>query len=95
MSACSPRTALLVLATVPVAAALALKAGHFRLTCSWHGIWLEPLPHPDCADCHGAGGRWTPGHYPEMEACWCWAERPERSLRLLPFHTPCPDESPI
>ncbi|MFF2517864.1 hypothetical protein [Streptomyces sp. NPDC058086] len=86
MSARRLRTAVLLLAAVPLTAtaAAALKAGHWRLTCSRHGIWLEPRPRPRCPDCHGAGGWWTNGRYPEMEACWCWAERRELSLRLLP-----------
>jgi len=92
------RTALLLAAAVPLtvtAAAVALKAGHWRMTCSRHGIWLEPLPRPDCPDCHGAGGWWTSGPYPDMEACWCWAERRELSLRLLPRPTVPYDEPPF
>lgn len=93
------RTALLLVAAVPLtatAAAVALKAGHWRMTCSRrHGIWLEPRPRPNCPDCHGAGGWWTSGPYPEMEACWCWAERRELSLRLLPRPTVPYDEPPF
>ncbi|MFD8726265.1 hypothetical protein ACFV2H_52305 [Streptomyces sp. NPDC059629] len=90
------RTAMLLVAAVPLtvtAAAVALKAAHFRMTCSRHGIWLEPLTYPGCPNCHGAGGRWTNGPYPEMEACWCWAERLELVLRLLPRPT-VPDGDP-
>ncbi|MER6129754.1 hypothetical protein ABT173_45810 [Streptomyces sp. NPDC001795] len=38
------RAAVLLLAAVPVTAAAAvaaLKAGHWRMTCSRHGIWLQ------------------------------------------------------
>ncbi|MGW1620525.1 hypothetical protein [Streptomyces sp. NPDC002172] len=92
------RTALLLAAAVPLAAAAAaaaLKAGHRRLTCSTHGIRLEALPRPNCPDCRGAGGWWTSGPYPEMEACWCWSERRELSLRLMPVSDPWPDEPPF
>lgn len=92
------RTAVLLLAAVPVtaaAAAVAFEAGHWRMTCFRYGIWLEPRPRPDCSDCHGAGGWWTGGPYPDMEACWCWAERRELSLRLLPRPTVTYDEPPF
>jgi hypothetical protein len=92
------RTALLLAAVVPLtatAAAVALKAGHWRMTCSRHGIWLEPCPRPNCPDCHGAGGWWTSSPYPDMDACWCWAERRELVLRLLPVRDPWPDEPPF
>ncbi|MEU9397781.1 hypothetical protein AB0D86_48410 [Streptomyces sp. NPDC048324] len=77
------------------AAAVALKTGHFRLTCSRHGIWLEPEPRPACPDCHCTGGWWTPGPYPEMEAFWCWAERRAWTLRLLPAPSPRDEELPF
>lgn len=92
------RTALLLAAALPLtvtAAAIALKGGHWRMTCSRYGIWLEPCPRPDCPDCHGAGGWWTNGPYPDMEACWCWAERRELVLRLLPRRTVPYDEPPF
>ncbi|MFE5372791.1 hypothetical protein [Streptomyces mirabilis] len=41
------RAALLLAAAVPLtvtAAAVALKAGHWRMTCSEHRICLEPRP---------------------------------------------------
>ncbi|WP_105973636.1 hypothetical protein [Streptomyces geranii] len=91
------RTALLLVAAVPLTvtvAATALKAGHWRLTRFPYGIRLEPLPRPDCPDCRGEGGWWTSGPYPDMEACWCWAERREVSLRLLPRSTGI-DEPPF
>ncbi|MFI7301357.1 hypothetical protein [Streptomyces sp. NPDC050121] len=91
------RTALLLAAALPItatAAAVTLKAGHWRLTCSRHGIWLEPEPRPRCADCHGAGGWWTNGPYPDMEACWCWSDRRELHIRLRP-RPPIPDEPPF
>ncbi|QKZ18611.1 hypothetical protein [Streptomyces chartreusis] len=90
MSARRLRTAALLLAAVPVtaaAAAVALKAGHWRMTCSRHGIRLEPLPRPDCPDCRGAGGWWTSGPYPDI--------RRELYLRLLPYRTVPYDEPPF
>lgn len=98
MSAVRARTALLLVAAVPLtvtAAVVALKASHWRMTCFRHGIWLEPCPRPDCRDCHGAGGWWTGGPNPEMEACGCWADRRELTLRLLPVRDPWPDEPPF
>jgi hypothetical protein len=92
------RTALLLAAAVPLtvtAAAIALKAGHWQMTYSRHGIWLEPRPRPHCPDCHGAGGWWTNGPNPDMEACWCWAEQRELVLRLLPRSTVPYDEPPF
>ncbi|WP_443077937.1 hypothetical protein [Streptomyces sp. NBC_01450] len=92
------RTALLLAAAVPLtatAAAVVLKTGHWRVTCSRHEIWPEPRPRPDCPDCHGAGGWWTSGPYPDMEVCWCWAERRELVLRLLPVRDPWPDGPPF
>ena len=92
------RTALLLAAAVPLtvtAAAVTLRAGHWRMTCSRHGIWLEPLPRPDCSDCRGAGGWWVGGANPEMEPCGCWAERRELFLRLLPRPTVPYDEPPF
>ncbi|MFK0112523.1 hypothetical protein [Streptomyces sp. NPDC091217] len=92
------RTALLLTAAVPLtvtAAAVALKVGHWRLSCSRHGIWLEPQARPDCPDCHGAGGWWTSGPYPGMEACGCWSDRRELFLPLLPRPTVPYDEPPF
>lgn len=92
------RAAVLLLAAASVtatAAAIALKAGHWRMTCSRHGIRLEPLPRPNCPDCRGAGGWWTSGPYPDMEACWCWSDRRQLSLRLLPRPTVPYDEPPF
>lgn len=85
------------MAAVPLtatAAAIALKAGHWRLTCSRHGIWLEPLPRCSCPDCRGAGGWWVGGANPEMEACGCWSNRRELRIRLLPVPA-WPDEPPF
>jgi hypothetical protein len=91
------RTAVLLLAAVPVtaaAAAAALKAGHWRMTCSRHSVWLAPLPRPGCPDCRGAGGWWAGGANPEMEACGCWSDRRELRVRLLPVPAR-PDEPPL
>ncbi|MGY1503643.1 hypothetical protein ACW4TU_45005 (plasmid) [Streptomyces sp. QTS52] len=92
------RATALLLVAVPVtaaAAAVAIEAGHWRLTCSRHGIWLEPLPRPNCPHCRGAGGWWTNGPNPDMETCGCWAEWHELSLRLLPRRTAPYDEPPF
>ncbi|MGW5930588.1 hypothetical protein ACWF2L_30820 [Streptomyces anulatus] len=86
------RTALLVAAAVPVtlaAAAVILKANCWRLYADRHRIHLTPAARRSCPDCRGAGGWWTGGPFPEMEACGCWSERPELHIRLLPI----PDRS--
>ncbi|CAM5542212.1 hypothetical protein I6J39_34390 (plasmid) [Streptomyces californicus] len=83
-----PRTALLLAAAVPLAAAtvaVALKAGHWRLYADRHHIELKPQPRRSCPDCRGAGGWWVDGANPEMEACRCWTDRRELRIRLLPI----------
>lgn len=72
---------------------MTLKAGHWRMTYSVRGIWLDPRPRPNCRDCQGAGGRWTGEPYREMEACECWADRRELVLQLLTRPTVA-DEGP-
>lgn len=87
MTACRLRAALLVAAVVPLAvatAAAALRASHLKLYTDRHHIELKPQPRRSCPDCRGAGGWWADGANPEMEACGCWANRPELSARLLP-----------
>ncbi|WP_186784539.1 hypothetical protein [Streptomyces sp. CBG33] len=82
-----PRAALLLAAAVPLApatAAVALKAGHWRLNADRHHIELKPQPRRSCPDCRGTGGWWVDGADPEMEACSCWANRRELRVRLLP-----------
>ncbi|MCX4971000.1 hypothetical protein OHA98_41030 [Streptomyces sp. NBC_00654] len=82
------RTAALVAAAVPVtvaAAAAVLKAGHWTLYADRHRIHLTPAARRSCPDCRGAGGRWTSGLFPEMQACDCWANRRELRIRLLPL----------
>ncbi|MDP9607776.1 hypothetical protein [Streptomyces demainii] len=81
------RAALLLAAAVPLTAATAaavLTVGHWRLHADWHRIELTPRPRRSCPDCRGAGGWWVGGANPEMEACGCWADRPELRVRLLP-----------
>ncbi|WP_443053372.1 hypothetical protein [Streptomyces sp. IBSBF 3010] len=88
------RTACL-LAAVPVTVAVAtLKASHVRLHADRRHIALQPRPRRSCPDCRGAGGWWTGGPFPEMEACGCWSER--RELRI-PFRAapPWPEEPPF
>ncbi|MFI9311359.1 hypothetical protein [Streptomyces triculaminicus] len=91
------RTAALVAAVVPAAAALSfvvLKAGHWNLYVDRHRLELTARPRPDCPHCHGDGGWWVDGANPEMEACPCWSDRPELGIRLLPG-SPFPDEPPF
>ncbi|MFG2234880.1 hypothetical protein ACGFNX_33650 [Streptomyces sp. NPDC048723] len=91
------RTAVLAAAAVPVtvaAAAAVLKAGHWRLYADRHRIELQPRPRRSCPDCRGAGGWWVDGANPEMEACGCWATRPELRVRLLPVPA-WPDQPPF
>jgi hypothetical protein len=40
------------------------------------------------------GGWWADGANPSMEACGCWANRPELRIRLLPVPA-WPDEPPF
>ncbi|MFH9298842.1 hypothetical protein [Streptomyces sp. NPDC017520] len=91
------RTVLLVAAAVPVtvaAAATVLKAGHWQMSADRHHIHLTPVARRSCPDCRGAGGWWTGGPFPEMEACSCWAMRRELYVRLLPAPA-WPDEAPF
>lgn len=88
------RSALLLAAVVPLTAAAAaavVKAGHWHLTCSRHGIRLEARPRRNCPDCKGEGAWWSEDLYPDL--CWCW-DRPTRTLRLLPVRGR-PDEPPF
>ena len=89
------RTALL-LAAVPVTVTVAavLKAGHLRLSVDRYRIEVTARPRPGCPHCHGAGGRWTGGPFPEMGACGCWSARRELRIRLLPVPA-WPDEPPF
>ncbi|GGP90182.1 hypothetical protein [Streptomyces melanogenes] len=66
------------------AAAVVLKAGHWRLSADRYRIELTSQPRHHCPQCRGAGGWWVGGANPEMEACGCWAYRPQLRLRLLP-----------
>ncbi|WP_318265286.1 NUDIX domain-containing protein [Streptomyces halstedii] len=50
-------------------------------------------PRPSCPRCHGEGGWWIGGAFPEMEACGCWSDRREIPIRLLPV--PGWDEPPF
>ncbi|MFE5560292.1 hypothetical protein [Streptomyces sp. NPDC056544] len=87
----------LLLAAAPVtvaAAVVALKAGFWRLRADRYGIEVTARPRPGCPHCHGTGGSWTAGAFPEMEACGCWSARRELRIRLLPVPT-WPDEPPF
>ncbi|MGW5803415.1 hypothetical protein ACWFQ7_29400 [Streptomyces bacillaris] len=90
-----PHTAVLLAVVVPASvgtAAAILKAGHWRLHADRHHITLSPHPRRSCPDCRCAGGWWTGGPFPEMEACGCWSER--LRIRLLPVPA-WPDEEPF
>ncbi|MFH8371399.1 hypothetical protein [Streptomyces sp. NPDC018031] len=92
------RAALLLAAAVPLAGAMAaavLKAGHLTLHADRHHIAITARPRPNCPHCHGDGGWWTGGPFPEMEACGCWANRRELRIRLWPVRHPWPDEPPF
>ncbi|MGN5392465.1 hypothetical protein [Streptomyces sp. JL7001] len=88
------RTAVLVAAAVLATAAAVLEAGHWRLSADRHRIELTPRFRRSCPDCRGAGGWWTGGPFPEMEACSCWTDRRELCVRLLPIPA-WPDEPPF
>ncbi|MEU4506771.1 hypothetical protein [Streptomyces sp. NPDC024089] len=88
MTARHLRGALLLAAAVPLAAATAaaaLKASHFKLYADRHRIEITARPRPGCPYCHGKGGWWTGGAFPEMEACGCWSDRRELRIRLVPI----------
>ncbi|GAA3381154.1 hypothetical protein GCM10020367_71320 [Streptomyces sannanensis] len=90
------RTVVLLAAAVPAvvaAAAVALKAGHWRLYADRHRITLSPRPRRSCPDCRGAGGWRVGGAHPQMEACGCWSDRRELRVRLLPVPA-WPDNEP-
>ncbi|MFH9757300.1 hypothetical protein [Streptomyces griseus] len=76
------------------ATATVLKAGHWQLYADRHRLTLSPQLRPSCPRCRGAGGWWTGGLFPEMEACGCWSERHELHIRLLPVPAR-PDEPPF
>ncbi|MFI1004921.1 hypothetical protein ACIP10_36075 [Streptomyces galbus] len=91
-----PRTLLLATAAVPLAvvtAAAALKVGHLKLYADRHRIEITARPRSGCPRCHGRGGWWAGGAFPEMEACGCWAGRRALRIRLLP--TPAWNEPPL
>ncbi|MGA5564289.1 hypothetical protein ACPCUV_24430 [Streptomyces platensis] len=80
--------AALLFAAVPVAVATAtavLKAGNWVLFVDRHRIELIPKARRSCSRCHGEGGWWVGGAFPEMEACGCWSDRRELRIRLLPI----------
>ncbi|MFB6876362.1 hypothetical protein [Streptomyces sp. NPDC056323] len=88
MTARHLRGALLLTAAVPLAAAMAaaaLRAGHHKLFADRYRIEITARPRPGCPNCHGEGGWWTGGAFPEMEACGCWSDRRELRIRLLPI----------
>lgn len=87
----------LLLAAVPItlaATAVALRTGHWSLYVDRHRIELSPQGRPNCPRCHGEGGWWIGGAFPEMEACGCWADRGNLRIRLLP-RTPIAYEPPF
>ncbi|MGW2416030.1 hypothetical protein ACWCV5_28220 [Streptomyces tubercidicus] len=91
------RAVLLLAAVVPLAAATAAaaaKVSHLKLYVDRHRIELAPQPRPDCPQCHGDGGWWVGGAFPEMEACSCWSDRRLVRIRLLPPPA-FPDEPPF
>ncbi|MFJ4007733.1 hypothetical protein ACIPWL_30375 [Streptomyces sp. NPDC090023] len=77
------RTTVVLAAAVP-ALVLAMASGRWRLSADRHRIELTPRPRRSCPDCRGAGGWWTGGANPEMEACGCWSDRRALRLRLRP-----------
>ncbi|MFF7705372.1 hypothetical protein [Streptomyces lydicus] len=88
MTARHLRGALLLAAAVPLAAATAaaaLRAGHLKLYADRHRIEITARPRPGCPRCHGEGGWWIGGAFPEMEPCGCWSDRRELRIRLLPI----------
>ncbi|MET8291998.1 hypothetical protein ACGFWD_43170 [Streptomyces sp. NPDC048448] len=70
-------------------------AGDLALYADRHRIELAPRPRRSCSDCRGAGGWWTRGPFPEMEACGCWTDRRTLRLPLLPVRAAWPDEPPF
>ncbi|MHB6912814.1 hypothetical protein [Streptomyces sp. DB-54] len=97
MTARHLRAALVLAAAVPLAAATAaaaLRASHLKFYADRHRIELTPQPRRSCPDCRGVGGWWVGGANPEIEACGCWANRPELRVWLLPVPA-WPDELPF
>ncbi|MGW4688519.1 hypothetical protein ACWEPM_26990 [Streptomyces sp. NPDC004244] len=93
MRARTAALAAVVPAALIVATAVSLKAGHWQLYADRYRIEITARPRPGCPRCHGEGGWWVGGAFPEMEACGCWADRRELRLRLLP--DPASDEPPF
>jgi hypothetical protein len=91
-------TALGITAAVICTAAAALtygtNSGSWRLELSRDLVALVPRPRRTCPRCHGEGGWWNGGPYPDMEACPCWVDRRELRLRLR-RPTPWRDEPPF
>ncbi|MFG2440719.1 hypothetical protein [Streptomyces sp. NPDC048508] len=91
------RGIILAAAVVPAVTAAILKAGHWQMHGDRHHITVTPRPHRCCATCHGAGGVWISGPFPQTEACGCWSDR--RHLRIPlrrgPAADPWPDEPPF
>ncbi|WP_030980297.1 hypothetical protein [Streptomyces sp. NRRL S-1824] len=75
---------LMAAAAVPLALAAVLKAGHWELYADRHRVELVPRPRRSCPGCRGAGGWWTSGPFPDMEAFGCWSDRRTLRLPLLP-----------
>ncbi|MEU5824881.1 hypothetical protein [Streptomyces sp. NPDC047803] len=65
------RTALLLVAALPVtaaAAATALSAGRWELRADRHDITLAATPKPNCPRCHGSGFEPSDPHHDQMPA---------------------------
>ncbi|MFG2437949.1 hypothetical protein [Streptomyces sp. NPDC048508] len=91
------RGIILTAAVVPAVTAVFLKAGRWQMHADRHHITVTPRPCRCCTRCRGAGGFWTNGPFPEMEACDCWSDRRDLRipLRRGPVADPWPDEPPI
>ncbi|MFG6300038.1 MULTISPECIES: hypothetical protein [Streptomyces] len=88
MSARRLRVALLLATAVPLAAVTAtaaLRAGRLKVYADRHRIRITARPRLGCPRCHGEGGWWAGGAFPEMETCGCWSDRRELRIRLLPI----------
>ncbi|MFD5820234.1 hypothetical protein [Streptomyces sp. NPDC127038] len=86
------RGTLLAAAIVPAVAMVVLKVGRWQVDVDRKHMTVTPRPRRNCTTCRGAGGVWTSGSFPEMEACGCWSER--RHLRIPLRYTPATDPWP-
>ncbi|MFF9025699.1 hypothetical protein [Streptomyces eurythermus] len=88
----------IALLAVTAAPALAVVAvGRWNLHIDRNHVEITARPRPSCPCCHGKGGWWTSGPFPQMEACGCWSDRRTLRIPLRPARRvePWTDEPPF